>query len=216
MKSPALLVIAMIALQDEIMEHPASSVGMLVEGADKYRHIICGSEFTVMEPGDKIIGYCHPNGDWVFDNMDSDFHPMRELLAEVVALGNGVWSHPRFTADLAITLPDGAIPWNHRFSDETVVVETHDGYWDCECRTHYIYQKCIDHCAQCGCNSDAMPDARRVEMENPKNWASPLAYQQWRAENFHDMSDKRIAEADEDERLLGFDQYSTTGSMEGK
>lgn len=28
--------------------------------------------------------------------------------------------------------------------------------------------------------------------------------------------DARLLEADEDERLLGFDQYSTTGSMEGK
>jgi hypothetical protein len=217
----------MVALQNEIMEHPAPSVGMLVWLVDEYdngepaqyEHVICGSQFKDWMVGIEIIGYCDNQGDWNFPDdveladgtgMDAT---MRELLAGVVALGNGVWSHPLLTEGM--DLPDGALPWNEKYTPEAIV-ETHDGYWDCECRTHYIYQKCIEHCGQCGATSEQMPDSRRVEMENPKNWASPLAYQQWRAENFHNVRDARIAAADEDERLLGYDQHTTTGSMEGR
>jgi len=52
---------------------------------------------------------------------------------------------------------------------------THDGYWECACKTRFIWPKSqflVKYlCPSClTMESDGRPDARLIEMREPGNW----------------------------------------------
>jgi hypothetical protein len=47
---------------------------------------------------------------------------------------------------------------------------THDGFWDCECESHYIHNKCDRlTCPKCGAEAETQPDSRVNEITKIAN-----------------------------------------------
>jgi len=39
-------------------------------------------------------------------------------------------------------------------------------YWDCECKTHYIYYKTVRVCNRCNALKEDQPNSRQTEVQN--------------------------------------------------
>ena len=45
------------------------------------------------------------------------------------------------------------------------MIETHDGFWDCECEHDYIHPKSQPYCSKCHTNHESQPDSIVSELK---------------------------------------------------